>query len=102
MQAEGHHEGEDTGEPRLAIATQLTVRDFISKSGGDGPVCAGLASGSAHEAPSGQRVVAEENPRWGYDCIMASAGGFTDTAFPQRVRLKDFFSDPCRIIALLV
>jgi hypothetical protein len=43
MKAEGHHKGEDTGEQRLAIATQLHVRGFISKIDDDGPVVAGLA-----------------------------------------------------------
>jgi hypothetical protein len=65
MKAEGHYEGEDTCENRLAIAKQLNVRGFISNIDGDGPVFAGLVSCVAHGAPSGQMVVADEDPSWG-------------------------------------
>jgi hypothetical protein len=61
MKAEGHH----AGDQRLAIATQLHGRGFIAKIDGDGPVVAGLASGGAQGAPSGQMIVADEDPRWG-------------------------------------
>jgi hypothetical protein len=49
----------------LPIAEQLKVRCFISKSDGDGPVFAGLASCVAHGSPSGQMVGADDGPKMG-------------------------------------
>jgi hypothetical protein len=65
LKTKGHHESEDTLEKRLPIAKQLKVRGFVSKIDRDGPVFAGLASGVAHGSPSGQMVVADDDPRWG-------------------------------------
>ena len=36
---QGHHEGEDTFEERLAIVKQLHVGRFVLKIDGDGTVC---------------------------------------------------------------
>ena len=48
----------------LAVAKELKVGRFIVKIDGDGPVFAGLVSGVTHESPSGQMVVATDDPRW--------------------------------------
>jgi len=51
LKAEGHDEGEDTFEERLAIAKELEVRRFVLKIDGDGPVVASLAGCSSHGHP---------------------------------------------------
>jgi hypothetical protein len=51
----------------LAGAKQLKVGRFRLKIDGDGPILAGLASGVSPGSPSGQMVVAADDPRWGYD-----------------------------------
>ena len=55
LKAEGHDEGEDTFEERLAIAKQLEVGCFAPEIDGDGAVFAGLAGSVAHGHPSGIR-----------------------------------------------
>jgi hypothetical protein len=52
LKAEGHDEGEDTFEQRLAIAKPLEVRRFTPEINGDGAVFAGLAGRVAHGHPS--------------------------------------------------
>src|SRR5919108_493654 len=71
LKAKRQPEGEDTLEQGLAITEQLKVGRFVLEIKGDSAVCAGLASGVAHGSPSGQMVVADADPRWGYDCTMA-------------------------------
>src|SRR5215831_431677 len=56
LKAEGHHEGEDTFEERLAIVKQLHIGRFVLKIDGDGPVFASLAGGGSHGSSSGQMV----------------------------------------------
>jgi hypothetical protein len=51
LEAEGHKEGEDALEKRLAIAQQLKVHGFVSKIDGDGPVFTGLTGGVSHGYP---------------------------------------------------
>ena len=65
LKAEGQEKGEDAFDKRLAIAKQLKVGGFMLEINGEGPVFAGLASGVAHGLPSGQMVVADDDPRWG-------------------------------------
>ena len=65
LKAQGHHEGQDTFEKRFAIAKQLTVGGFVLEIDGESPIFARLASGVAHRSPSGQMVVADDDPRWG-------------------------------------
>src|SRR6266852_2910204 len=65
LKANGEEESHDAFDKRLAIAKQLRIRSFVVKIDGDGAVFAGLVSGVAHESPSGQRVVAIDDPRWG-------------------------------------
>src|SRR5215467_6923943 len=71
LEAEGQKEGEDALEKRLAIAQELKVGGFVLEIDSESPVFAGLASCVAHESPSGQIVVADDDPRWRYDCTMA-------------------------------
>jgi hypothetical protein len=52
LKAEGHDEGENTFEKRLAIAKQLEVRRFTPEINGDGAVFAGLVGRVAHGHPS--------------------------------------------------
>jgi hypothetical protein len=65
LKANGEEEGHDAFDKRLAIAKQLRISSFVVKIDGDGAVFAGLASGVAHGSPSGQMVVAIDDPRWG-------------------------------------
>ena len=65
LKAQGQEKGEHAFDKRLAIAKQLKVGRFVLKIDGDGPVFAGLAGGVAHGSPSGQMVVAADDPRWG-------------------------------------
>jgi hypothetical protein len=65
LQAQGQEKGEDAFDKGLAITKQLKVCRFVLKIHGDGPVVAGLASGVWHGSPSGQVVVATDDPRWG-------------------------------------
>ena len=65
LKAQGQEKGEDAFEKRLAVAQELQVGGFIVKIDGDGPVFAGLARGVWHGSPSGQGVVATDDPRWG-------------------------------------
>jgi hypothetical protein len=51
LKAEGHDEGEDTFEERLAIVKQLHVGRFVLKIDGDGPVFASLAGCGSHGHP---------------------------------------------------
>jgi hypothetical protein len=51
LKAEGHDEGEDTFEERLAIVKQLHVGRFVLKIDGDGPVVASLAGCGSHGHP---------------------------------------------------
>src|SRR5262249_38084028 len=67
LKAQGQEESHDAFEKRLAVAKELKVGGFVVKIDGDGPVFAGLASGVWHGSPSGQVVVATDDPRWGYD-----------------------------------
>jgi len=52
LKAEGHDEGEDAFEERLAIVQQLDVRRFTPEINGDGAVFAGPAGRVAHGYPS--------------------------------------------------
>ena len=65
LKAEGQEKGEDTLEKGLAITKQLKVGRFVLEIDGESPVFAGLASGVAHGLPSGQMVVADDDPKWG-------------------------------------
>jgi hypothetical protein len=65
LKAKGHDEGDDTFEERLPIAKQLEVGRFAPEIDSDGAVFAGLASGASHGSPSGQMVVATDDPGWG-------------------------------------
>ena len=65
LKAKRQHEGEDTLEKGLAITKQLKVGRFVLEIDGESPVFAGLASGVAHGLPSGQMVVADDDPKWG-------------------------------------
>jgi len=65
LQDKRQHEGEDTLEKGLAITKQLQVGRFSLEIDDDRPVFAGLASGVAHGLPSGQMVVADDDPKWG-------------------------------------
>jgi hypothetical protein len=65
LKAQGHHEGQDTFEKRLAIAKQLKVGRFVLKINRDSPVFAGLAGGVLHGSSSGQMVGAADDLRWG-------------------------------------
>jgi len=56
LKAEGHDEGEDTFEERLAITQQLEVGRFAPEIDGDGAVIASLAGRVAHESSSRQMV----------------------------------------------
>src|SRR5262252_2231736 len=51
LKANGHHEGEDTLQKRLAIAKQLKVGRFVSKIDGDGPVFSRRCGRCAHVLP---------------------------------------------------
>jgi hypothetical protein len=51
LKAEGHDEGEDTFEERLAIVKQLHVGHFVLKIDSDGPVITSLAGCGSHGHP---------------------------------------------------
>jgi hypothetical protein len=51
LETEGHKEGEDALEKRLAIAQQLKVRGFVSKIDGDGPVLPCPCARLSHVSP---------------------------------------------------
>jgi hypothetical protein len=71
LKAKGEEKGEDAFEKRLAVAKELKVGGFVVKIDGDGAVFAGLASGIWHGSPSGQMVVTDDDPKWGYDGTIA-------------------------------
>jgi hypothetical protein len=52
LKADGQDEGKHPFDKGLAIAKQLNVGRFILKIDRDGPICAGLAGGVSHGAPS--------------------------------------------------
>src|SRR5215467_5408814 len=52
LKTQGHYEGQDTFEKRLAIAKQLEVGRFAPEIDGDSTVFAGLAGSVAHGHPS--------------------------------------------------
>jgi len=63
LKAEGHDEGEDTFEERLAITQQLEVGRFAPEINGDSAIIAGLAGGVAHGSSSRQMVDGADDPR---------------------------------------
>ena len=63
LKTEGHDEGEDAFEERLAITQQLEVGRFAPEIDGDGAVIAGLAGGVAHGSSSRQMVDGADDPR---------------------------------------
>jgi hypothetical protein len=63
LKAQGQPEGEDTLEKGIAITKQWKVGGFVLEIDGESPVFTGLASGVAPGSPSGQRVVADDDPR---------------------------------------
>jgi len=65
LKSDGQDERHHQVNKGLAVAKQLKVGRFMLKIDGDGPVFAGLASGVSHGSPSGQMVVAADDPRWG-------------------------------------
>src|SRR5262249_16903363 len=71
LKAKSQHAGQDTLEKGRAIRQEVKVSRFVLEINGDSTVRASLASGVAHGASSGQMVVADDAPRWGYDCTIA-------------------------------
>jgi hypothetical protein len=65
LKAQGHHEGDDQFHKGLAVTKQVKVRGFILEIDGDGQVFTGRAGGASHGSPSGQMVVAADDPGWG-------------------------------------
>ncbi|HZC00021.1 MAG TPA: hypothetical protein VE844_01230 [Gammaproteobacteria bacterium] len=65
LKAQGQEESHDAFDKRLAVAKELNVGGFVVKIDRDGSVFAGLASSVSHGSPSGQMVVATDDPRWG-------------------------------------
>jgi hypothetical protein len=56
LKANGHDEGHDTGEKRLAVAKHLEVGRFSLKIDSDGAVFPWWFGGAAHGSPPGQMV----------------------------------------------
>jgi hypothetical protein len=63
LKAQGQEKREYELDKRLAIIQQTIIGRFILEINSDGPVFTGLASGVAHGSPSGQMVVATDDPR---------------------------------------
>src|SRR5215510_11746943 len=68
LKAERQDAGDHEFDKRFAIAKQLKIRRFVLEIDGDRPVFAGLVGGVGHGSSSGPMVVADDDPRWGYDC----------------------------------
>ena len=62
LKAQGHHEGQDTFEERLAIAKQLQVGRFVVKIDGDSAVVSRQFGRCAMCPPCGKVLVSWETP----------------------------------------
>jgi hypothetical protein len=75
LKAEGQDACDHAFDKRLAIAKQLKIGRLVLEIDGDSAVFAGLAGSVGHGSPSGQMVVADDDPRWGYDGTIARGSG---------------------------
>lgn len=64
LQVQREEESPNTFDQRLAVAKELQGGGLVVIIDGDGPVFASVARSVAHRSPSGQMVVATDDPSW--------------------------------------